>query len=310
MSKKNKEAPIIVWEITAPAIRNPLIWFQSMIAVGSGATFVFLLLIGLNIYEKSWDQIPDSVIVWLSLFLGIFILYAIVILVMFGRGYTMRYEMDENGIVQHSLYAKRKGFQWFKWLGLLGILSGKSAGYTAAGATMLANSRQVIGAKWKEIDRIETYPSRKEIRLLNNWRTVIQVFCPADRYDEVYAWITKRVTSTEPQVRETPFAYKVFLSFFVLLFGFFLLPELPIRVKPVFTLVMMVSLLFALWSQGKKRTIASMIALFIAIGSPVLVGGIYGIEVQREGAWYALILEGLLYIYMISVAAYSLRRQK
>jgi hypothetical protein len=310
MSKKKSKQPQFAWEIQTPILNNPLIWSQSVIAVGGGAAFVFLLLIGLNVYEKRWEQIPDSVIVGLSLFAGMFVLYVIAMLIMHGGGSTTRYEIDEKGIVQHSLYLKRKGFRWFRWLGLLGIFSGKSAGYTAAGATLLASSRQITGAKWQEIDWVEVYPSRGEIRLLNDWRTVVQVFCPAEQFDEVSQWIRQRIVPAKPQLRETPFAYKVFLSFFVLLFGFFLFPELPIRVKPVFTLVMMLSLLFALWSQGMKRTIASGIALLIAIGSPVLTWGLYGINLHKEGAGYALVLEGLLYVYMIYVAYDRLRRKQ
>ena len=304
MAKKSKVEPIAEWEISAPVIKNPLIWFQSVLVVGLGATFVFLLLIGLNLYEKQWDRIPDSLTVWFFLFLGMAVLYGITMLLMFAGGTVTRYELSDGGIVQYSLYKKRK---FFKWLGLLGLFSNTSAGYTAAGAALLSDAREVIGIAWDEVTHIEMYPFRHEIRLKNDWRTQMQVFCSKEKYEEVLGVARMHITEVPVLKQPMSFAHKVFFSLFSLVFGIFLFPELPIEVVPLFTLLMMVSALFALWSEGMKRRIASIITLFSAIGLPTVSAVMNGVGMQRDGALYALIVEVLLYLFFVIVGYKKVR---
>jgi hypothetical protein len=219
-------------------------------------------------------------------------------LLMFAGGTVTRYELGDGGIAQYSLYKKRK---FFKWLGLLGLFSNTSAGYTAAGAALLSSAREAIGIAWDEVTHIETYPFRQEIRLKNDWRTLMQVFCPKGKYEEVLDVIRMHIAETPVLKQPMPFARKVFLSLFSLLFGVFLFPELPIEVVPLFTLLMMVSALFALWSEGLKKKIASIITLLSAIGLPTISAAVNGVEMQRDGASYALIVEVLLYLFFVIV---------
>jgi len=304
MAKKSKVESIVEWEVSTPIIKNPLIWFQSVLAVGLGATFVFLLLIGLNLYERQWERIPESLAVWFFLFLGMAVLYGMAILLMFAGGTVTRYELNDGGIVQYSLYKKRK---FFKWLGLLGLFSNTSAGYTAAGAALLSGAKEEIGIAWNEVTHIETYPFRREIRLKNDWRTQMQVFCPKEKYEEVLDAARMHITEIPVLKQPMPFAHKVFLSLFSLVFGVFLLPELPIEVVPLLTLVMMVSALFALWSEGRKKRIASIITLLFAIGLPFISAVMNGVGMQRDGALYALIVEVLLYLFFVIVGYKSVR---
>lgn len=310
MSKKKQIEPILSWEIDSPVISSSLVWFQTALVVGSGAGFVFLLLVGLNLYERHWDQIPDSFQVGFFLFLGMFLLFALVMLLMFSRGAATRYEVSAEGIVQQTL---RKRSRWFKWLGFLGIFSGTGAGYTAAGAALLSDARETIYLKWDEITGIESNPEKGEIILKDNWHIVMQVFASHEAFDAVKKQISDHITknSTEilPEKKETPFTRKIMLSFFALLFGFFLLPELPIRVVPVFTLLLMLFVLFSLWSTGTKRLIFSLLSLLLSIGLPAIAAFYDGVHLQRDGAGYALALELFFYLYLAAVALYGLRRK-
>jgi len=306
MAKKSKVEPFAEWEISAPVIKNPLIWFHSVLVVGVGATFVFLMLIGLNLYERQWDQIPDSFTVWFFLFLGMAVLYIIAMLLMFAGGTITWYELNDKSVAQYSLYKKRK---FLKWLGLLGLFSNTSAGYTAAGATMLSGAREAIAVAWDEVTHIETYPFRQEIRLKNDWRTLIQVFCPRESYEAVLEIVRTHITEIPVLKQPMPFAHKVLLSLFLLLFGVFLFPELPIVVVPLFTLLMIVSALFALWSEGMKRRISSIITLLFAIGLPTVSAVMNGVEMQQDGAIYALIVEVLLYLFFVTVGYKRVREE-
>ncbi len=306
--KKTKQEPLYSWEIKVSVITNPLVWIQSILAVGSGVAFVFLLLVGLNLYERRWDEIPASMAVAVYLFLGMFFLFAMVMIIMNFRGYRVRYELNRDGITQYSLEQNLSGLS--KWLGLVGLLSGKSAGYTASGATLLSKSKNIIYSNWKEINRVKTYPLRGEIQLLNDWRVVMQVFVPKKQYDEISKWIKVHIKAIKEQKRETPFAHKLISSFFTVLFGSFLIPQLPIQVKPILTIIVVFSLLFAIWTDGSKKAIASIFALIITIGTLILSIILYGVDLQRDGAEYALIIEVLIYLYIISVAYYTLRKSQ
>ncbi len=308
--KKTKQEPLYSWEIKVSSITNPLVWIQSILAVGSGVAFVFLLLVGLNLYERRWNEIPASIAVAVYLFLGMFFLFAMVMIIMNFRGSRVRYELNRDGITQYSLEQNLYLSSWFKWLGLIGLLSGKSAGYTASGATLLSKSKNIIYSNWEEINRVKTYPLRGEIQLLNDWRVVMQVFVPKNQYDEISKWIKVHIKPIKEQKRETPFAYKLILSFFTVLFGSFLIPQLPIQVKPILTITVIFSLLFAIWTDGSKKVIASIFTLIITISTLILSIILYGVDLQRDGAEYALIIEMLIYCYFISIAYYTLRKSQ
>jgi len=287
------------WEIEVPVMKNPLLLFQTALVVGIGATFVFLLLLGLNLYERAWGQIADSFVVWISLFLGLGLLFTIALLLISAGGKMIRYEVDDKGIVRYDM-RKKGGVS--KWLGILGLFSGTSAGYTAAGAALLSNARKVEATRWRDVSRIETFPLRREIRLSNDWRTLMQIFCPQDRYDDILKLVRTNVDEKEKDRETLPLAHRVVFSFFALLFGFFLLPKLPIEVSPLPVLLLLLSAQAALWSGGKKRRIASIVTMALAIGLPLASAGMNGVHLGREGAWYALGVELLCYFYFVFVA--------
>ncbi len=299
------------WEVSAPVLKNKLFWYQLAVVSGSGALFVLLLLLGLNLYERHWEQIPDSLTVGGVLFAGMYISFGLIALAMFFRGSVTRYVLSYSGIYQYTLQRRSKLFQW---LGLLGILSGKSAGYTAAGASMLADARSTVYVEWSEVCCTEVSSGSHEIMLRDEWHTKMQVFCPQEKCEKILGIIQSKVKrEKDPVAKNTPesmtFLHKILFTLFGVIFGIFLLPSLPVPVVPLFSLIMLLIFLLALWSDGKKGRVAALAVLLLAIGLPAISAVAGGVSYQKDGAAYALVIEVVLYFYFAFVAYLRLRRQ-
>lgn len=287
------------WEINIPTINNPLLWYQLVVMAGVGASYVFFLLLGLNIYERQWHDIPDSFVVGLTLFAGMFIAFSLIMLIFFGRGSQTKYIVNDEGIVQQTFSGKIKKF---RWLGLLSIFSNTGAGYTAAGASLLSGSRDIISAEWKDISRIEISSIRNEIELKDGWHTVMQVFTSPEEYDRVVEFVRSKVevSEEESEKKSRTFANRIFLTLFALLFGFMLFPRLPIHYIAPFVLLTVVFALFALWSDDPKKRIFSLLLMAVpVIGSGL---GLYmdGLsDMDKSGAIYAICIEIFLLGYFV-----------
>ena len=295
MEKQRINTPM-QWNVNISTLKNPLLWFQIVMAVLVGSSYLLLLLLGLNLYEDNWEEIPQSFIIWLSVGGGLFIAFSLIVFIMFWRGIPTKYVLQDAHIEQHTL---SKVSRILNRLGPFAILTGTNAGITAAGSSLLARSREVIAVEWKDVTDLKAFPARKEIQLHNDWRTIMQVVCPADQFEETLHFIEKKTeknrTSKKVNERpETPFARKVIFSLFVLIFGFFLFPRLPIHYVGIFTIATMVFAFLALWSSGvKQRIFGGVLILLPFIGvSLAFVAG--EVEMYHQGAIYALMIELIL----------------
>ncbi len=165
------------WDINISILKNPLLWFQIFMVVLLSSSYLLLLLVGLNLYENHWEDIPSSVLVFVSIGGSFFLAFSLIAFLFYGRGIPTKYVLRDGYIEQHTL---SKGKKAVGLLGLFALLSGKNAGYTAAGASLLAHSREQIAVEWKDVFELQVFPNRKEIQLHNEWRTVMQIICPDD----------------------------------------------------------------------------------------------------------------------------------
>jgi len=211
---------------------------------------------------------------------------------------TIILQLNSEGeeFMMYSTLLLNRGKKAAGLLGLFALLSGKNAGYTAAGASLLAHSREQIAVAWKDVFEVQVFPKRKEIQLHNEWRTTMQVVCPNDQFDKILQIIKKKTEKNhkiekEAEKRETPFAKKVMLSLLTLVLGIFLFPRLPIHFVGIFTIATMLFALLSLWSNGfKKRIFAGILFLLplIGVGLAFIVGEV---DFSQSGAIYALIIE-------------------
>ena len=119
----------------------------------------------------------------------LFIALSLILFLLFWRGVPTKYVIQDSHIEQHTL---SKVSRILNRLGPFAILAGSNAGITAAGSSLLARSREVIAFIWKKVTGVKAFPSRREIRLYNDWRTIMQIVCPEDRYEAVLQVIENR----------------------------------------------------------------------------------------------------------------------
>lgn len=281
------------WNVNISIIKNPLLWFQMIMVNLLSAIFLLLLLVGLNLFENQWQEIPTSILIAALVGGGIFLFMSSVLFLMYWQGVPTKYVLHNDNIEQHTLSRGKKlrGF-----LSLLGLLSGKSAGFTAAGANALAYSREIIAVEWKDTTALEVYPERNEIQLHNEWRTIMQIVCPEDQFDNIVDIIKDKTKDyIQPvkklEIAETSFARKVILSLLCLIFGIFLFPRLPIHYVGIFTIATVIIALLSLWSDGFKQRIFGGILFFLPLIGVVLAYINGEVEMYRSGAIYALMIE-------------------
>ncbi|WP_022951674.1 hypothetical protein [Leucothrix mucor] len=292
-------APPTQWEVNISILNNPLLWFQLFMVALISSSYLALLLVGFNLFEHAWDDIPVSLSIGLLMAGGLFVAFSLILFLMYWRGVPTRYVLHDGYIEQHTLAVGKKTSTL---LSLFGLLSGKSTGYAAAGATLLARSREQIAVNWKEATSIKVFPRRHEIQLYNEWQTIMQVVCPEDQFDNILNFIQQQTENKQPtgnfsNSREMPFSKKIIISLFSLIFGFFLFPRLPIHYVGIFSIATIGFAFMALWSSGlKQRIFGGILTVLPILGSALAY--FYGeIDMSQQGATYALLIELFIFLY-------------
>ncbi len=299
MKEKNNKSIDLTWEVKTSLKNNPLVWFQLFIVSIVGPGFVLLLLLSLNLFENRWENIPDSFLVGFILFFCFFIVMSL-ILFLISKGITTRYTVSKDLVVQETL----SGYGRFaRIIAFLGILSGQRQGVTAAGATLLAQSREVLAINWKDISNVEEYNNRFEIRLKNQWRTVMQIICLPDNYQNILNEVHKIIKTQKPPKEEASGFSKIILTLLALLMGMFLLPKLPINFPGAFTIPMIILAFPVIWSTKKLQKFSAVTIFVLQIVGISLAFYFKEVDFTKEGTKYAMAIQIIAFIFYLYICA-------
>ena len=86
----------IEWDINISILKNPLLWFQLFMVVLISTSFLLLLLVGLNLYENNWEDIPSSLAVVSIIGSGLFLAFSLILILMYGRGIPTKYVLQDE----------------------------------------------------------------------------------------------------------------------------------------------------------------------------------------------------------------------
>ena len=305
----NRKLPLI-WDINLPVLKNPLLWWQVLVVALLVFAFMGLLLIGMNLIEYQWQEIPTSIAVAATIGGGFFVVISLVVILFFGHGVATSYVLTTEHIEQHTLSKENK---FTKLLLYVGVLFANPAVITAKGAGLLAKSRAVIAVKWQDINAIDCFPNRNEIHLKNDWRTVMQVICSDNDYSAIKQIIdskvkTHQVTMKTPEYTTTV-AKKLLLTLVVIGCGAVLFFRLPIHYVGVFCMATVLSALIALWAGGVKKLISALLLLLLPLVA-VMAAFNYGeVDFTQAGWVYALSIELLSMLFFMFLALSVLRKK-
>jgi hypothetical protein len=167
------------WEIYVSILQNRYIMRGLGLAIG----IPFGIVIAVIIILAGGDIAGTDAKYALGLITALFILTFFLMMIVYGDKYAPGFIVDETGIVNYTQEKQAKRSKVINGLAVaLGLISGN---FTAAGAGMIAQSRQVVRLKWKNIRKVSYDPKRHTILVRGGYMEKIAIFCTPENYTEV-----------------------------------------------------------------------------------------------------------------------------
>lgn len=174
------------WEIEVPLFKNRFILQGLALAIG----IPFGLLITAIVILAKGDIMGTDAKYALFLIGLLFLLTYLFIMLIYGGRYAPGFIMDEEGITNYTQVTQA---QKNKLINLLVIILGLFKGnYAAAGSGLMAQSRQVMQIKWKNISKIRYYPKHYTIIIKGGFAEKIALFCTKENYSQVATLIHEK----------------------------------------------------------------------------------------------------------------------
>ena len=175
MTDRNETFGRMEWTISVPILRNAIILKQLGIAIGIPFGILLIFLVSVRAYYG------------VGLIAILFLLTYLLIKIVWGGNYEVGFELDNTGIRSYTLKNQARKNRIINTLAVvLGLFSGKPA---VAGAGLLAQSRQEVSVKWKNIKKVKYLPPKQAVLLKGGFTENIAVFCTPVNYPEVEAFI-------------------------------------------------------------------------------------------------------------------------
>lgn len=176
---KHNSLPVC-WEISVPIFRNTLILRQLGLAVGLPFGLISLV-IGLASGKSVYTLYA------LGLIAALLILTWLFILAVYRGKYEAAFVLNQKGMLCRTQAEQAKKNHAVNTSALLlGLLSGAPA---AAGAGMLAQSRQEVFLPWGRVTRVVYKPKSRTILLRCGWTEQLALFCTGENYGQVEAFV-------------------------------------------------------------------------------------------------------------------------
>ena len=167
------------WEIDVPIFKNNVILKDLGIALG----IPFGLLILILFIASGGDVSADGIKYPLTLIGLLFIAGFLFIMVVYGGRYSAGYLIDKNGILNYTQKKQaKKNLIVNSLLIIIGLFSKRPS---AAGAGLLAQTRQSVFIAWKSISKVKVYPKSRSIVVRGGFAEKIALFCNDDNFQMV-----------------------------------------------------------------------------------------------------------------------------
>lgn len=165
-----------------PLFNNSLILKQLGLAIGIPFSVLAIFLIVIKAYYG-------------LLMLGAtFVLAFLLVWLVFGGAYAVRFKLDEDGILCENQESQRKNV---RLLSLVTFLMGMSKGdLTAAGAGLLAGASTRVMIPWRQINKVRYDEGRRQILIYAGMNNHVALFCTAENYGEVERAVNEMVSSS------------------------------------------------------------------------------------------------------------------
>lgn len=172
------------WEVSVPISKNTVILRQMGIAVG--IPFGLVALVIALVSGVSCDTLYA-----LGLVAALLILTWLFIMAVYRGKYEVEFVLDRKGVLCRTQAKQARKNRVINTLAvILGLLTGKPA---AAGAGMLAESRQETFLRWNRITRVKYKSKSHTILLRGGWTENIALFCTDESYEQVESFVRRNL---------------------------------------------------------------------------------------------------------------------
>lgn len=177
------------WEIYVPIFRNKFILQGIGLVIG----IPFGTLIAIILIVSKGNVFGTDAKYALGMIALLFLLTFIRILFVYGGKYEPGFIVDNEGIIN---YTQAKQAKRNKILNTLLIKFGAlSARPSSMGSGMIAQSKQVMQLKWKNIKKVVYYPKQHTIIVRGGYTEKIAVFCTKENYTAVETIVKEKIAS-------------------------------------------------------------------------------------------------------------------
>lgn len=238
-AETSASADDIVWTGDYPVVKNKTVAISIVVVWTISCGAVGLLLVGLAVHDGNYDFVTTLLKIVGGIWLAFTVLSFLIGQFFFGGKVPVEVIVGGRGVTQIQRSRRAAAANQAAIIG--GLLAGGARGSTAAGAGLLAASRQVEAFEYADLREAKANPKTGEIRLWDDWHTVMQLFVPPDRFEAVLNRIETgiaKAASRRERRTDVPVAVKVLVWLGATVFGTFLLAGFPLAFSPVFVLPM------------------------------------------------------------------------
>lgn len=186
--------PTLTWETKFSLLTNPNIvkaWVKAMAVVYA---LIMVIMVPMFIATGEAEGLPVLALIFLAVVLGLTLAGFLIMLIIFGNRSKAKFELSEKGVSYTSL-DKTAGT-----LSRIAILAGGLTGNPGvAGAGLLSVSREKISLSWKAISEARYDEKHSTIRLRNQYRDLLHLYCTPENFSEVKEMVAEKTAQNETQ---------------------------------------------------------------------------------------------------------------
>lgn len=262
---------ILTWIADYPIMRNRTVAISLLAVATISVGLVGLLLIGLAVGDGNYEFVAQLLKIIAGIWLGFLLLLFGIGRFFFGGKVLMEVIINNRGVTQIQRSDRAKSANLAAVLG--GLLVGGGRGLGAAGAGMLAASRETQGCEFGDFQAARGNPRTGEIRLKDDWHTVMQLFAPVEHYGEAMRRIESGIAKAgrnRPVPKDIPVAVKALVSLVAVVFGTFLLAGFPLAITaPGLLLIVALAMTTILIRPALRPILGWVLAGLVVVGVAV-----------------------------------------
>ncbi len=310
----NEKTTNLSWEVKFPLLTNPHIlkaWLKAM-----GLTYLFCMIItgAVLIGTGEAEGLPMIAFIFLIVIICFTLAGFVIMLVIFGNSSKAKFELSSGGATYESIDNKAR------MLSRMAVVAGGVLGSpAAAGAGLLSISGERVTLKWETVFKAVYDKKHSTIRLRNQYRDLLHLYCTPETYESAKETVMARVAQKDGEAafpdERSPLPGAFLSTFLVILACMPLYALVDIaKLHLMIPLLIMVFSLAMVWMISLFAWVVLPLMAYIPIHLGLFMSGTstmklvstykyYKYELIDAGEWIiiALAAAGIFYLTKISL---------